>query len=178
MTDLAKTAAAALPAGASDSDIAKLAAAIGLAIGGAMKDIAPRKFIPFGQHDARTVFNPTGKRNRTLKYKSYQNGFPEKEDTLYDEEIELLDKLEQGNYIDNLVTVLKTEDFDGGTININYKCKTPDQRMAIGSRITGEPGSKSGFHSMLIKIVREQEARKAALKAQRKRDVEDALNDV
>jgi hypothetical protein len=145
------------------------------ALAKAVAELAPRKFVQFGRHDARTVFNPTGKRNRQLTRPTFQNGYRVQVDTCSDEEIALFDQLKPGSYLNKLIRVILIDDQDGGQLHINYPNKTADQRMQVAAQVTGYPGAKTGFESMLRKIVAEQEQNKIDAKAARKREIEEAL---
>lgn len=126
-----------------------------------------RRRIPFGQQKIRSPFNPTGNRNRKLKKVFYQAGFRLGVKTLTDAEIDLLHKLKPGLYIDNLVRVIERQGAGGEMeVFINYSNSTADQRMALGSRIGGNP-KKTGLQRMLEMILAEYEEQKIARKAAR-----------
>lgn len=157
-------------ADAAPSDMKMLAEAILMGL----RANAPRKIIPFGQQNPTNAFNPTGKRGRKLHKKCYQNGFrlgtaePDGNINMTDEEIALIAQVRPGHYVDNLITVVELPTVDGGELHINYKNKTADQRMQIGSRV----GSFAGMLKLLIKEYDEQQA---ALKAQMRKNVEEAF---
>lgn len=149
--------------------------ALAKAITQAIGQTGPRRFIPFGQQSLVSEFNPKGLRNRKLARTVYQNGNRINVDLVYDVEIELLDAIKPGRYIENLVRIVEGEDQDGTTaIHILYHNKTADQRMALGGKLKGE--GKTGLERMLRMILAEEAAQIAAKKAIRKREVEEALN--
>ena len=123
------------------------------------------KKIPFGRQRINTPFNPTGKRGRRLARTVMQNGVKLNVKMLTDEEIALLAKIKPGRYIHRLVQIVQTEDDisgEQGGMDIRYKCKTADQRMALGSRI----GNFAGMLKMIIAEHEQNEINsKAALRA-------------
>lgn len=151
------------------------AQAIAAAIVGAVSEMGPRRFVPFGKEKITNPFNKSGRRERKLHKQCYQNGYRMPVELLFDEEIALLAQIKPGRYIDGLVTVTDIDDVDGGKLNIGYKNKTADQRMALGGRLTGV--GKTGFERMLRMIVQEHKDREAAMKAARRQEVREALED-
>lgn len=140
------------PVANTPSDFEKLAQAIV----SATNANAGRKIIPYGQEQIRTPWNPRGIRNRSLKYPVMQNGSRINVDFVDDEAIELLSHIKPGRYLDRLVNVVQSEDDisgEKGVIDIRYKTKTADQRMAIGSRI-----GATGFNGLLKLIIAEYDA--------------------
>lgn len=152
------------------SDISALAEAIASSIA----SVAPRRFVRHGEQTIKTPFNPKGIRNRKLKYKVFQNGIPENVKLLTDEEIALLAQLKPGRYVENLVTVLEGVDGDAETVfHINYKNKTADQRMALGSKLTG--AGKTGLERLLRMMVDEHADNERKKRLARKAEIEEAL---
>jgi hypothetical protein len=134
------------------SDFDKLAAAIVSATNANRE----KKQVPYGQHNVKSKLNPTGSRNRRLKTPVLQNGNRIDVNFIDDEAIELLSHIKPGRYLDRLVTVVQMEDDisgEKGVIDIRYRTKTADQRMAIGNRIGPE-----GFNGLLKMIIAEHAA--------------------
>jgi soluble cytochrome b562 len=139
--------------------------------------------VPYGQHKITSAFNPTGRRDRALKGRAYQNGFRLNVKQLTDAEIELLNsgKLRSGRYLDRMVTVRIATDVEGlQAIYIDYPCKTADQRMQIGMRVGGGTRNAqgriiTGFENMLKIIIGEIDEADAAAKATRRREMTEAL---
>lgn len=65
-----------------------------------------------------------------LKRKMYQHGLLMDADLLTNDEIDLLNKVKPGRYLDNWVKVIKRQDKG---INIDYPVKTVAQRLKLGS---------------------------------------------
>lgn len=148
------------------SDVEKLANAIT----GAIEKTGPRRFVPYGQESRVTPFNPTGKRNRTLRRKMYQNGNPLFVRHLTDKEIELLDKIKPGVYLQGKVTVVETFDGVDTIVYIRYKNRTSDQRNELDALAPS-------LTAKLQCMVNEHAEQAAAIKAARKAEVIEAIND-
>lgn len=139
-----------------------------------------KRKIPYGQDKGATTFNPEGKRDRKIRHVIYQNGYRLFEHQLTDPEIDLLNsgKIKPGLYIDKLVHVVAVDmddtEPDLGALHFNYRNKTADQRMALGSKLGGGGGT-TGFERMLRLIVTEIEERAAQEKQRRKTEIEEAL---
>jgi hypothetical protein len=97
-----------------------------------------RRQVPFGRHRVRTAFNKDGKRREMHKV-FYQNGFRAFENTLTDEEIDLIHTVKSGKFIDGLITIIEVQDDDENqpAVHMKYNCRTADQRMA-GWRASGD----------------------------------------
>jgi hypothetical protein len=111
-----------------DVDVLELAQALKLAI----EETAPIKQVHISRYDAKTPFNPTGRKAHQrpkLTCKFVQNGEPAHASKMFDAEIEAVNKLKPGRYINRKVEVI--ERFDGGEreIEIRYSNATPQQRM-------------------------------------------------
>jgi hypothetical protein len=74
------------------------------------------------------------------------------------------------------VRVLVTdEDTEEPSLHFNYKNERADQRMALGSVLTGP--EKTGFARMLRMIINEGAARAAEAKKNLRKNIEDAMAD-
>jgi hypothetical protein len=89
--------------------------------------------VPFANHKPRSTFNPTGKKKRKLTRTCYQNSYFMNVALLHDEEIALLNVLQPGKYLNGLVTVRIDESGATPALNIVYRNKTVDERMALKS---------------------------------------------
>ena len=96
-------------------------------------DSQPVKRVPFAKRKVRSPFNPTGNRKRKLTRRCYQNGFGMDVKKLFDEEISLLNQLEPGRYLNNMVTVNVVENGGNTDLHIQYKNKTPDDKLALSA---------------------------------------------
>lgn len=95
----------------------------------ALADSAPVRRVPFAKFKTRSPFNPTGKR-RKLSRRCYQNGYPMNIKTLHSKEIELLERLQPGKYINGMVGISVQENGGNTDLHIAYKNKNIDDRMA------------------------------------------------
>jgi len=89
--------------------------------------------IPYANHKPRSSFNPTGKKKRKLSRKCYQNSYMMNINLLHDREIELLNQLKAGKYLNGLVTVRVEDKGEESSVNIIYRNKSVDERMALKS---------------------------------------------
>lgn len=97
----------------------------------AVKEQAPVKKVLFHERKRQTPFNPKGIKNRKMKRGVYVNNYRVNINMLFDEEIELYNKLSEGKYCSGLVTVRLTPQ-TGDTpdrLDILYANKTPEQRL-------------------------------------------------
>jgi len=121
----------AMPMGISSDDLARAIHA--LAKGQeALVNSQVRK-VPYANHKPRSSFNPAGKKKRKLKRVCYQNGYVMNVVLLHDREIDLLNQLQGGKYLNGLVTVKVDDRGSESTLNIIYRNKTVDERMALKS---------------------------------------------
>ena len=118
--------------------------------------MTPKRKVLFSEFKTKSAFNPSGNKSRTLTRRAYQNGARIQIDTLFDEEIKLLNTLPEGRFIDQLVTVRKVQGSNGSQdqIHIEYANRTHDQRIAISERIRS-------FVSLLRQIHTEAKEAKA-----------------
>jgi hypothetical protein len=173
-----------------NEEIAKVAAessipvdVLSKALAIAMKDALgnqpkARVTVPFGMHSLKSAFNPKGKRDRPVKYRVYQNGYFINPRTFFDEEIALINdpRLKPGKYISGLVRVrVADEDTAEPSLHLEYKNERADQRMALGSLLTGP--EKTGFARMLRMIIDERAAQDAQAKINRRKQHEDDMRD-
>jgi hypothetical protein len=152
-----------------------LAAAMQQAMGNIQR---PRVIVPFGQHSVKSAFNVKGKRERPVKYRIYQNGYWCNPRKLFDEEIALINsgKIKPGKYINGLVRVtIADEDTPEPAMHFTYKNERADQRMALGSLLTGP--EKTGFARMLRLIVDERTAQDVQAKVNRRKQIQEDLAD-
>jgi hypothetical protein len=130
----------------------------------------PRVLVPFGQHSVKTAFNPQGKKNRKVNYLVFQNGYRINPKIFTDEEIALVNSggIKPGRYLNNVLRVV-IQDADGvePQLHFIYKNQTADQRMALGTQLTGV--EKTGFARMCRLVIDERaEQDKASKRALRK----------
>jgi hypothetical protein len=111
-----------------------------------------RRKVTFGEYDAlgpRNSYHPKSKAETpVLKRNFWQNGAQLNHSTLFDREIELLNRItHSGRYMDRKVEIIYTPE----DVHIRYANKSPDQRMEL----------KNFFRSLqelLETVVKEQEA--------------------
>jgi hypothetical protein len=150
---LAQTIAAAVAQAmaANKPDQADLGNTIGSAVASGIAATTRRK-ITFGEYDAlgpRNSYHPKPKaQTPVLKRSVWQNDTPLQPSTLFDREIELMNRItHSGRYFDRLVEVIFNED----DVYIRYNNKTADQRFEL----------KNHFRSLielLEEVVKVQEA--------------------
>lgn len=155
------------------------------ALAAAMKEVVEpltamqrRPQVPYGQHSRKTAFNPKGKESRPVKYIVFQNGYRVNPHVFFDEEIAMINsgKIKPGKYINNLVRVLiLDEDGPEPQLHFAYKNERADQRMALGSLLTGP--EKTGFARMCRMIIEERAAQDEQAKKNRRREIEEAMAD-
>jgi hypothetical protein len=109
-------------------DVKELAQAIKEAV----EETAPIKQVHISRYRAKTPFNPTGAKRAQrpkLNCTFFQNGDKPNPTRLFDEEIELINGLKPGRYINRVVEVV--EKIEGGerAVEIRYSNKTPEQRF-------------------------------------------------
>ena len=73
---------------------------------------------------------------------------------IHDEEIELLNRIKPGKYLQNVVTVFEKQKGDKVHLHIVYANKTPDQRFT-NSQLWSGKGKKSALQDMLEQIDQE-----------------------
>lgn len=136
-----------------------------------------RRQVKFGSHTPKSAFNPTGKR-RNPKRVFYQNGFKANEPVLHDQEIERIETIKPGTFVDGLVTVViigKDDEEEKPAVHLKYHCATADQRMNLGSRIQRSKEDVTMLSALLRMCIEEHAAQQEALKAQRRREIEEAM---
>lgn len=117
-----------------------------------------RRKVTFGEYDAlgpRNSYHPKSKAETpVLKRQAWQNDTPLMENTLFDREILLLNRItHSGRYLDRKVEII----FNDDAVYIRYNNKTADQRFEL----------KNYFQSLiglLELVVKEQEAEDKAAK--------------
>jgi hypothetical protein len=136
-----------------------------------------RRQVPFGRHRVRTAFNKDGKRREMHKV-FYQNGFRAFENTLTDEEIDLIHTVKPGKFIDGLITIIEVQDDDENqpAVHMKYNCRTSDQRMAVGGRAGRKSKTDTALRSLLQQCLDEYNEQESDRKAARKAEIEDAIN--
>ena len=87
--------------------------------------------VPYANFKRRSSFNPDGRKNRKLIRRCYQNGYPMNVVVLHNEEIEILNRLKAGRYLNGIVTVRVEEKGVDSTLNIIYKNKSADDKMEL-----------------------------------------------
>jgi hypothetical protein len=132
--------------------------ALANALKGAVEETAPIKQIHISRYVAKTPFNPEGKKKHErskLKCEFLQNGFKPNVGMLFDAEIDLINQLKPGRYLDRKVEVIERNEAGKRSIELRYDNASIEQRMEMKNvaRSLGE---------MLEKIVAEQKPTKAA----------------
>lgn len=114
----------------------------------ALKSIAPRKQ-PFGRYDPKSPFHKS-KAFPKLTRPCFQNGIQLFEQTLFDEEIELLNQVHRpGRYLGRKIDVIVRNEGSEESVEIRYKESTVDDRMELKSLFTS-------LRMLLTLIVAEQ----------------------
>lgn len=108
--------------------------ALASAIVEGLRSIQPPRSMTIDEFVAKTPFNPTGKKNRALPCKIYQNDTPMNIDVLHDEEIRLIGLLKPGKFIEGLVTVSEEDRGGDKVLHLRYKNGTRDQAMELKDR--------------------------------------------
>jgi hypothetical protein len=136
-----------------------------------------RRQVPFGRHRVRTAFNKDGKRREMHKV-FYQNGFRAFENTLTDEEIDLIHTVKPGKFVDGLITIIEVQDDDENqpAVHMKYNCRTADQRMQVGGRAARRGKNDTALRALLQQCLDEYDEQEADRKAARKAEIEDAIN--
>ena len=88
-----------------------------------------------------------GSKKLKLKRRMFQHGLPIDPDFITNEDIELLNRLKTGRFMDGWVKVFKRKD---GGIDIDYPVKTPSQRM----KLSGQFGIRS-LNDLLARCIEE-----------------------
>lgn len=133
----------------------------------AVKDTAPPRKVSAAQREPKSPFaqGKTKRQRAKLKVIFYQNGYRVNPKVMFDNEIEMANKLVPGKYAGGLLNVTKvlSQTTDPDKVNLNYNNAKPDQRMAMMQLLQG-----GGLPRMLEICTKEAEARRA------KRDTESA----
>lgn len=113
-----------------------------------IKAMTPPRKVRFNEFKTRSVFNPTGNRNRKLTCTVYQNGARVNPALLFDEEIKLLNNLPTGRFVEKIVTVRKVDGRDGAKdqLHIEYSNRSHDQRIAVAKHIRSFVGLLRQIH--------------------------------
>lgn len=119
-----------------------------------------RRKVTFGEYEAnkRTSFHPDPLNRKQLSRPYFQNGGAINFNTVFDEEVELLNRItHSGRYIDRLVEV-SVRDSGGGeeTVHITYNNKK-DKISELMDHVERKRGDKSKFQAILRMIVEAQE---------------------
>jgi len=109
-------------------DVSELAQAIKAAV----EETAPIKQVHISRYVAKTAFNPTGAKKRPkLNCTFLQNGYEPPTDKMFDEEIELVNQLRPGRYLDRKVEVIERIEGNERSIELRYSNGTVEQRMEM-----------------------------------------------
>jgi len=133
------------------SDLQALGQTIAEGISEGMRKNVPQK-VTFGQYMKRpTTLHPKGPAGPQLAREYFQNGFRLQYDTLSDTQIDLLNKLDRsGRYIDRRVEVIYRPEGGDESVEIRWKCRTPDDRSEL-------KGLARDFTDILTQIVAAQD---------------------
>ena len=98
-------------------------------------DSSPVKKVPYAKFKTRSPFNPTGRKDRELLRRCYQNGYAMKIETLRDAEIDLLNRVKPGRYItgqngEKMVTIGIVQKGGNTDLHIVYRNASVDDRFA------------------------------------------------
>jgi hypothetical protein len=123
------------------------AAALGESIAAAIQATQGPRKVSFAEHAAnKKLKNPKHKLQRPM----FQNGWLLDAEALSNQEIDLLNAVGPGRYIDGLVEVVEKDKGSNRELHINYASKTIDQRMQLASH------GVNSFAALLKRIVTEQ----------------------
>lgn len=142
-------------------DMMELAKAIGSSVAFGIEQNAPPKKVTIGQYIRRggnSPFHPKpAKDTPSLKRHCFQNGVRLNESTLYDREIELLNKLtHSGRYINRLVEVVVTDNGSDTEVDIRFNNSTASHQIEL-------KGEVKDFRDMLRQIYEAQELERAEM---------------
>lgn len=115
-------------------DVMELAQAIKLAV----EETAPIKQVHISQYRGKTPWNPTGKRPHErpkLRGEFLQNGRKMYAERMSDREIELLNQIRPGRYVNRKIEVIERVMNDESTIEIRYNNGSPDQRSELKNEV-------------------------------------------
>ena len=101
------------------------------AIIGAVQDTAPIKKVTWAQMKTTSSFRTDHKKAKKFTRSTYQNGIRLFEKLLFDTEIELLNTLPAGRFIDNtvIVTVVDGASGEADQVHVDYPCASHDHRL-------------------------------------------------
>lgn len=111
-------------------NVLELAQAIKMVV----EETAPVKQVHISQYRPKSPWNPAGKRQHErphLRGEFLQNGQRMIEDRLSEKEIELLNKIRPGRYINRKVEVIERQSNGEVTVEIRYNNQTADQRSEL-----------------------------------------------
>lgn len=131
-------------------DIDKLANAITNAVA----EAGPVKQIHISRYTAKTPWNPTGSKQRPkMRCRFFQNGFEIREAFVTDEDIDRLNKIRPGRYLNRKVEVIQRNEHGNESMELRYSNATIEQRMELKNearslsemlkRIVSEAGDKA-----------------------------------
>ncbi len=144
-----------VPAGMTPEQMMQMFAAFGAQMSNSIvqgiNDARPRK-VTAGQYDPKTPFHPNKKKTPRLNRVVFQNQTRLNPSQLFDREIELLNQIvRSGRYLNRLIEVVVSDEGAEEIIELRYKNKTIDDRMAHKS-------AYRDLTDMLTQIVNEQNA--------------------
>lgn len=112
----------------------------------AVQATAPIRKVPYSKYKPVSPFNPRGIRNRKMKRVAYQNDHRINVKLLKDAEIDALDSVKPGLYLNGMVRVevRQGENGEPDQVRLYYKNKTHDQRMILAQEL-----GKRGFLGLI-----------------------------
>lgn len=113
----------------------EFASNIGRSVADGIKATAPVRRKTIAEVPPSSVFNPEGKRNRGTKRTMFINGLNAMTlmDTLHDDEIEALDKIQPGRYLGGLLTVVEKYDGPNQSLYLWYANRTSKQQSDLNA---------------------------------------------
>lgn len=120
----------------------------------AVREGQPTKKTPWSRHNPRTPFAEGKKKTERSKLKRtfFQNGYRVPAKLLFDREIDLINQLKPGRYVNNMVNVkiIESHNSDPDQVQLHYPNKTVDQRLALSQEVRG-------LYGMLQRCIAEAE---------------------
>lgn len=106
--------------------------ALAKAITEAVAEASPVKQVHISRYRAQTPWNPTGElRRRKMEARFLQNGIELRDWHITDEDIDLLNQIKPGRYMDRKVEVVERNENGSRTVEIRYSNQSIGQRMEM-----------------------------------------------
>lgn len=113
-------------------DLGQFGQVIGDAVARGMAANAPRRKVNFGEYDPKTYQQPDKTKTLKLNRDCFQNGAWMNPNSMFNEEIDLLNKItHSGRYINRMVEVILVPDGAVDQVHLRYANKTIAQRIEL-----------------------------------------------